>query len=162
MDVQIDVEVDPAAQTKDADVTQTAAQELSSAPPAPHKGPDGIKLEPGLSERPERPNTANSFSSGTSADSIPPLPPLPVNSTHMPMRPGVISSIGENRFSAHFLASSSSKPENNLASVPGRLLTNTKHKTLTRAHSDSQAVYFKNNGILSSDRDSQLGCPQKI
>ena len=90
----------------------------------------------------------NSFSSGTSADSIPPLPPLPTTTNGaFPMRPGVISSI-ENRFSASFLASSS-KPDH----LASRLLQN-KHKTLTRAHSDSTAVYGRSQ--FTTDRDSQL------
>ena len=89
----------------------------------------------------------DSFSSGTSADSIPPLPPLPTTtSSAFPMRPGVISSI-ENRFSASFLASSA-KPD-----LASRLLQN-KHKTLTRAHSDSTAVYGRSQ--FTTDRDSQL------
>ena len=90
----------------------------------------------------------DSFSSGTSADSIPPLPPLPTTTNSaFPMRPGVISSI-ENRFSASFLASSS-KPDH----LASRLLQN-KHKTLTRAHSDSTAVYGRSQ--FTTDRDSQL------
>jgi len=152
---EVDVEIDN--EQRDEDVTQTAAQELVSAP----RNAKTVKVEPiELREHTtgelDRPNTANSFSSGTSADSIPPLPPLPPTtststSSLYPIRPGVISSIGEHRgFSASFLASPSSKPD-----LPGRLLQN-KHKTLTRAHSDSQAVYFKTQGILSPDRDSQL------
>ena len=75
---QIDVEVDN--EQKDDDVTQTAAQELVSAPPGASLPPKSVKQEPTelntQVENPDRPNTANSFSSGTSADSIPPLPPL--------------------------------------------------------------------------------------
>ena len=71
----------------------------------------------------------NMFQVGTSNSSS----ADPINSSVYPIRPGVISSIGDtHRFSASFLASSSSKPD-----LAGRLLQN-KHKTLTRAHSDSQ------------------------
>ena len=82
------METDANELKEDKDVTQTAAQELSSAPPASPKAiacgsknldPTQIKMEPkeAAENEPERPNTANSFSSGTSADSIPPHPPLP-------------------------------------------------------------------------------------
>ena len=80
------METDANELKEDKDVTQTAAQELSSAPPASPKAAANAKLDPtqiktepkeAPENEPERPNTANSFSSGTSADSIPPLPPLP-------------------------------------------------------------------------------------
>ena len=157
-------------------MTQTAAQELSSAPPAnsvtkkEELSPCKIKTEPGTepeiipnsnaklvdaeneTERPNRPNTANSFSSGTSADSIPPLPPLP-HQTLTGKRTCVITSLADSsRFPVSYLANSStsvvSKPE------PVRNLTK---RTLHKANSDSQAMWIKHNGsLLNSDRDSQL------
>ena len=51
--IQVDVEVDnDESKPEDDDVTQTAAQELVSAPPA-----KSVKVEP--NEQPDRPNTAN-------------------------------------------------------------------------------------------------------
>jgi len=161
---EIDVETDANELKEDKDVTQTAAQELSSAPPASPKAAANAKLDPtqiktepkeAPENEPERPNTANSFSSGTSADSIPPLPPLP---TAQPVhggsfnfsslkRPCVISSMENHaRFSASFLANPSPKTDG----IPRN------KKLLCKANSDSQALYFKNNGLLSPDRDSQL------
>ena len=156
------METDANDSKEDKDVTQTAAQELSSAPPASPKAvasakldPTQIKTEPkeAPENEPERPNTANSFSSGTSADSIPPLPPLP---TAQPVhgaafgglkRPCVISSMENHaRFSASYLANPAPKTDG----IPRN------KKLLCKANSDSQALYFKNNGLLSPDRDSQL------
>jgi len=50
------------------------------------------------------------------------------------------------RFSASFLANPSPKTDG----IPRN------KKLLCKANSDSQALYFKNNGLLSPDRDSQL------
>ena len=62
-------------------------------------------------------------------------------------RPCVISSMENHaRFSASYLANPAPKTDG----IPRN------KKLLCKANSDSQALYFKNNGLLSPDRDSQL------